>query len=338
MKMTKITLGFSILATAGLLVVGCNKKANVAPEADTEFQSSIDASYATAVVTEIDDICGYLGEGYTTANASYFSNAGSSGSVVYSQPSASVVAISYIGTVTCMDGKKRSGTVTLDYSASSASTAAKYYRDAGFVGKVLLSNYVVDGWAVNNSSTFTITNTTASGYPPASTPLTWKLAGNIYLTYASGTVTAADSITWKGSLAKTLTNSTNSLVLATSKLLPIKWTVSTSTASPGAKCTYKGTIMGVVSKTKAYTLEVKEGDDNLLVRDFSCSPNKEIITPTYSVLTSEWHPIIIGVSNFTIAGATDARVIEYGSATTIGCDNNANVTIKGISYPISLKK
>ena len=336
MKMTKITLGFSILATAGLLVVGCNKKANVAPEADTEFQSSVDASYATALVTEIDDICGYLGEGYTTSNTSYFYNAGSLGSITYATPSADVVAVSYVGTVTCMDGKKRSGTVTLDFSGSSLTTAAKYYRDAGYVGKVTLSNYVVDGWAADNSSTFTITNTTASGFNAAATPLTWKLSGNGYFSYRTGTVTAAaDSITWKGTLDKTLTNSTNSLVMASNKLTAIKWSISTSTVSPGAKCTYKGTVKGVVSMNKAYTLEVKEGDENLLMRDFACSPDKKIITPTYSVLTSEWHPISAGVTNFTITGATDGRVIDYGP---ISCDNNANVTIKGISYPVTLKK
>ncbi|MDX2173495.1 MAG: hypothetical protein SFY56_10255 [Bacteroidota bacterium] len=340
--MTKITLGFSILATVGLLVVGCNKKANVAPEADTEFQSSIDAAYATSLVTEVEDIAGYLGEGYTASNAYFFTNAGTSGSVLYSTPSSDVVAISYVGTVTCMDGKKRSGTVTVDYNGSSLPLGAKFYRDPGFVGKVSLSNYVVDGWAFNsNNSSFTITNTTPSGFDAKTVPLTWSIKGNAYMTLSSGTVNAVDSMSWSSTLTKTLSNSTNSFVMNPNKLTAIKFVAYTPTltAPPlaAAKCLYSGTVTGVISKNKAYTYAIKEGED-VLVRDFGCAPDRYVVVPTSTTIAtyiSEWHPISQGVVNYSVSGATDPRVINYGKGE---CDNNGSVTIKGISYPIDFKK
>jgi hypothetical protein len=338
--MKKIKFGFYILASASILVVGCTKKASVAPEADKEFQSSVDASYATSLVTEIDDIVGYLGEGYTNLNTPYFINVGGTGSIQYSTPSASVIAISYNGTVTCADGKKRSGTITLDNSASSVPNAAKYYRDAGYVGKVILSNYVVDGWTVNNASSLTITNVNANGYNPATTPLSWKLVGNLYFSYPVGSA-SADSITWKGTLTKTLTNSTNSLVLAPSKLLKINWITYTTTPAIGrivissANITYAGTVTGVVSKTKAYTYTIS--DDNKLTRNFGCTPDNIFIVPTatsFSTSYSEWHPFTQGVVNYNLSSLPEPRVIDYGS----GCDNSGNITIKGISYPIDFKK
>ncbi len=345
MKINKITLGFSILATAGLFVVGCNKKANVAPEADTEFKSSVDASFATALVTEIEDICGYLGENYSNLNCTYFSNVGpltgvNPGLVLYSQPNSNITVLTYSNTVTCMDGKKRTGTITVDNSASSVVNNAKFYRDAGYVAKVTLSNYVVDGWVVKNNTTFTITNTTTFGYALASTPLTWKLDGDFSIYNGTSTTVATDSMTWKGSLTKTLTNSTNPLVCP-SKTLAIRWTASTFSSSPGAKCTYAGTVKGVVSKNVPYIYEIKDGASNLLTRDFSCSPNKltysvttSVTSPTLTYVTSEWHPVIQGVANYTVTGTKDPRIIDYGT----GCDNVGLITIKGITYPVDFKK
>ncbi len=351
MKTNKIILGFSIIAATGFFVAGCNKKANVAPEADLEVQSTVDASYATSIITDIDDICGYLGEGYTDLNAIYLSGVGMNASnfITYSTvPTSSMVSIVYNGTVTCYDGKKRSGKITLDYSASNATFNAKNYRDAGFVGKVTLNNYVVDGWSVYNNTTFTITNTTPSGYNPTSVPLTWKLDGRFTMFPGTGTVTIADSstITWNGTLTKTLANSTSSLILNPNKLIPIRWSANTSTASPGAKCSYKGTATGLVQKSIFYTVEITDA----LMRDFSCSPNSLVLAPAPSstVMTNngmpngipvknEWHPIIVGIASYSISGATDPRVVDYASGGA-GCDNNGTIYIKGISYPVDFRK
>lgn len=347
MKMTKITAGFSILVMAGLMVISCNKKAAVEPEADKEFQSSIDASYATNLVTEIDDIAGYLGEGYTASNSSFFTNAGSSGSIVYSTPSSSVVAITYVGTVTCIDGKKRSGTVSLNFSMTNTVVNADTYRRPGYKAVVSLSNYVVDGYHIYCNNNFTITNTTPyANFSASVTPLTWKLDGDFSIYNATATLSATDSMTWKGYLTKTLTNSTNSFVLSPNMLTPIRWSINTSTNSPGAVCKYDGKFSGVVSKTKSYNYEVKEStpeNNYSLYRDFSCSPDKYVLVPVSSSFTtavSEWHPIIKGISNFTVNGLPDPRLIDYNSGTigSSNCDNNVSVTIKGITYPIDLKK
>ena len=62
MKITKLTLGLSVLAAAGLLL-GCKKaEPNVPPVADTETQTAVDAAWATYVVTDIDMMCSFLGE------------------------------------------------------------------------------------------------------------------------------------------------------------------------------------------------------------------------------------------------------------------------------------
>src|SRR5687768_4310137 len=62
MNMKKLTLGISLLASA-VLFMGCPKKVpNVPPVADTETQSAVDASWATYVITDIDQICAFMGE------------------------------------------------------------------------------------------------------------------------------------------------------------------------------------------------------------------------------------------------------------------------------------
>ncbi|MEI8137959.1 MAG: hypothetical protein WCH21_11590, partial [Bacteroidota bacterium] len=60
--MKKITLGFSILVASAIFITSCNKKTNPAPEADMEFDTTVDATYANTTVTDVDMICGFIGE------------------------------------------------------------------------------------------------------------------------------------------------------------------------------------------------------------------------------------------------------------------------------------
>jgi hypothetical protein len=344
--MKKITLGCSVLVAAAMFVVGCNKKTNTAPVADTEFQSSKDATYANSIVTDLEIICSYLGENLLTS--AYLTPApGTAGgsTITTSRDTVNkILTINFTNTVTCKDGKKRNGQIVLNYSASTSSLGAKFYRDAGFVANVTLNNYSVDGWLIDEVAPFKITNNVAFGFNPATTPLNWILDGNFTIDNPND---ASMSMTWKGKLNKILTNTSE---VALNKLTPIAWvTYSAGVALSGAKVEYKGVegtvpnVTGLTSVTKGYSLTIK--DDAPLKRDFTCAPDKVIgVTSTTTTpitvlpIYSEWHPFVSGKVSFTTNSLPDPRLIDFGNEGIAPCDNAGTVTIKGISYPIDFKK
>jgi len=345
--MKKITLGCSVIVAAALFIVGCNKKTNTAPVADMEFQSSKDAAYATSVVTDMEIICSYMGENLLTS--AYLTQAPGSapGSTITTSRDTAlkVLQINFTNSVTCKDGKKRNGTITINYSASNNAYGAKFYHDAGFKANVTLNNYEVDGWLIDDVTPFVITNNLPFGYNPVSDKLNWTLDGNITI---KNIADSSLNMAWKGKLIKTLTNTSTSSIFAVNKLSPINWVhydLITGQATDGAKVEYKGVISspsvqitGVTSRTTTYSLSIK--DDQPLYRDFTCAPDKVIgvITSTSAPIPvySEWHPFIKGTASFTTGTLPDARLIDFGDDGS--CDNAGTVTIKGISYPIDFKK
>ncbi|MBA3662796.1 MAG: hypothetical protein H0W61_01120 [Bacteroidetes bacterium] len=342
--MKKITLGFSLLA-AVVFFTGCNKKTNVAPEQDMEFESTKNVTFGNALITEIDIIASYAGENYNNSSPFFtrLSTNINDSIIVKRDTVTKKLTVTYTGSVTCRDNKKRNGTIVIDYSSSSVTYGSKFYRDPGYIAKVTLNNYWVDGWYVDDVVPFVITNNIPFGYNLASTSLNWTMDGY----FSIKPQVAADSvnkIVWQGKLTKTLTNTQQVL---SSKLTPINWVTYTVSGTPiaAAKLAYTGTVTGVTSRVISYKFVIDNSKpEQALVRDFSCSTEKiagVVTTPSVSAIYSEWHPFISGVATFTSfgPGTVEPRVIDYGSGANPGpCDNAGTVTIKGITYNIDFKK
>lgn len=318
--MKKITLGFSILAIAATLFTGCNKKTNPEPIADKEFQSSVDVSYANSIVTEIDMICGFLGE---TAFPKFFVNAPGSPTVTINN-STNLYSITWPTNTKCMDGKTRTGSISLAVAPSTI--GINYYRDANFTSTVTLNNYHVDGWKVLDSVALVIKNNNTNFFAYDIDKLTWTMSGIVKLVSDS---LPAKTMVWDGSVTKHLVSATKP-----SSITAISWT--------NAVVSYDGSFKGYTPGEVAYTYSINP--EKPLIRNFTCSPDKVLgvsTTPTVSVLNSEFHPFIDGVASFTTASLYPRSINygtdEYGSIVT-PCDNSGSVTIKGISYKIDFKK
>lgn len=349
--MKKITLGFSILVATGLFVVGCNKKANVAPEADNESQSSIDVSYANQLVTEIDITASYVAEYRLTDNFfTYGPNpTGNSSNTLTITEFTTAGNYKYVITYNncvCKDGKRRDGTMTVDYSASNIVGGILFYRLPTFVCNVTLNSYKVDGWLINAVTPFKITNTTPVNFNPSNTKLTWTLDGNFTI---KNPLDSSKNMTWVGKLTKTLVNTATTSAVYTNSLSSINWATKTFTSNTGALLEYTGGFSGVTSRTSAYMYSITTP----LVKDFTCRPDQVLTGVTSSTVDpriySEWHPVINGVASFTTAtGKPDAvtnkiepRVIGYGSIDDVpisSCDNTGKISIKGITYPVTFIK
>lgn len=331
MKMKKIPLGFSILAVSALLVLGCNKKDNVAPEPDTEFQSSIDISYAHTVITDIDMICSYVGENNLSPKF-YLPVPGGTGTITVTRDTVLKYLIVSYNKTTCMDGRVRDGSIFMNYAFSNPN--AKYYRDFEFQGKVSLTNYKVDGWKVSLKNSFIITNkVTPSNYNPKTTNLSWSMTGDFVLKHPNAN-DSAKNMHCNVNFVKTLTGTSNPTIFPISKQAAINWSLAT--------VAYTGSSWGETSRTVPYTFVI--ADSKPLIRDFTCFPDKisgitlatNSVTPQYE----EYHPFVNGDATFT-TGNLYPRVIHYGpedSTTPLQCDNEGIVTIKGNSYPVNFVK
>lgn len=320
--MKKITLGFSILAATAIFLTSCNKKTAEAPVADTEFDSAIQASFANTTVTDVDMICGFLGENQIPKFVA--NQAGSPATVVTNTPGLAA-SITWAPGTKCMDGKTRSGSIVMTWT-----NPTTYYRDYQFAGTVYLNNYVVDGWSVDDVTPFKITNLApVSGY----TSFKWSLAGTFSL---SNVADPTKTITWDGKLTKTLTNAAQMSPVpnATSA---ITWTIASNQ--------YDGSFKGVTVGDVAYTYTIGTTDaasavvKNPLVRNYTCSPDKVIgitTTPSVAAVNSEYHPFINGTASFTTSTKA-VRTIDFGTEGS-PCDNSGTVTIKGITYNIDFMK
>jgi len=351
MKMKKITLGCSFLLAATLLIVSCNKKDNVAPEPDLDFQSAKDASFANSAIIELETIVSYAGD--NQFNSNYF--AVPSGQAL---PTATItnqvdtsgankkITITYVDSVRCVDGKKRNGSIIIDYTTSNFSIGGKFYRRPGYVAKVTLNNYWVDGILIGQAAPFEIRNTTAFNFNSATTNETWTMDGYFSIKEQNYMQDSSKNMIWKGKLTKTLLNTSDPSILTANLNNPINWVVYVNNKPVnGAKVAYTGTITGVTKRVVSYTYVVDETKtDKALYRDFTCSPDpllNVITTPTVSSVYSEWHPVISGVASFTSLGqgTTEERTIVYGDESGAKpCDNSGVITIKGISYAIDFRK
>jgi hypothetical protein len=329
MKTAKIKTGLLIAAIMPLFM-GCPKSKNTAPELDTEVQSSIDASFATFMVTDIDMICGFVGEGNLQPNF-YVPAPGDHSN--YNAPVYNPVftTIPYDKTL-CMDGRVREGSIHM--SCQNDNPNALYYNNYEFKAAVMFSAFKVDGWSIetkNNSPCYIYNRLSSATYNPAQTNITWLIDGSFQFTHPTD---PSKNMTWTGKLTKTLANTSDVNVFNPSRLIPVNWSL--------AKVEYRGTFSGVTSANVPYTFVIN--DEHPLIRDFTCYPDVVggvVSVQPFKTWSEEFHPFKSGIVSFT-TGDKYPRQIYFGNEgepqLPLQCDNSGEVLIKGITYKIDFMK
>lgn len=323
------------MASLAIFAAGCQKTPNVAPEPDKEFQSAVDLNFAKMVITDIDMVCSYVGENDLFPRFYLLEPGSNSAAPTVNRSLPNDYLFMSFNNTKCIDGRLRSGTIAMNYAYTNPN--AKYYRDYEFEGKVSLINYKVDGWDITLNNTFFVTNLVPSpAYDPKSTKLSWRLNGDFSFVHRSD---PSRNMRCNVNLVKTLANSTDPAVFPISKQAAINWSV--------AVVEYRGTMFGETSGNVPFTYKIE--DNNPLVRDFSCYPDKVGgvgPAPAFKSWNTEFHPFGKGQGSLT-TGDLYPRLIAYGNeqgeygdlakdpkALTYQCDNKGVVTIKGITYPI----
>ena len=358
-----ITLGVTALLTASLFS-GCKPKTeNVAPEPDMETTTSLDASWATFMITDVDMICAFLGE--NDLNPKFYMQIPGTenpvlgtGTVTPSRNPGQSINIAF-NKSKCLDGHERDGTIFMDFKYDplnnpGANPNSQYYHEYGYAGRISLINYYVDGWKIDEyDEKFPgylyneLTGNKTGQYR-------WRIAGKYRFTHPTDTT---KNMVWDGKLYKTLVNFDKPSVLSYTRSVVITWTNSI--------VSYSGDVDGrtnVLRNPQADPLDMSAdlsggvpfkfsvGVNNQLVRDFSCYPDKVggikldpgtggtfTMTPRYE----EYHPFVSGIASFT-TGSKYPRQIYYGNEgnpdLTSQCDNTGEVLIKGISYRVNFRK
>lgn len=331
MKMKKVILGCSVLATA-LFFASCNKDKTVAePVQDTEFQSTKDVIYANTVAAELEQVVAYIAEGQTATK--YMAIAPGSTGTITNNTSGNVLTVVFSGSVTCSDGKKRDGTIQITKSSSPASYSASIYHDPGFVATVDLNNYWVDGWNIKTVNPFIVTNVSKgplAAFSTSADKLTWTYEGKLSI---ENVADVAKNMVWEGKMTKTLVNTNNVKIFPSTKLLPIAW--SSTVVADNANLEYSGDSKGETKAGTAFTFSISETP---LVRNYACAPDKVLgVTNNTVIVYSEWHPFIGGIANFT-TGTLEPRKVDFSNEGMMDCDNAVKVTIKGVDTPVDLMK
>jgi hypothetical protein len=348
MKMKKHTLGFSILASVALLVLGCKKTPNVAPPEDSETQSAIDAVWMTHVITDLDMICGILGENqgqqdhmFREIPATIYGPG--NGTVTGIRDVSAEYLIMSFNQTKCLDGRLRDGSVFMNYSVDKAvnpdgTANSNYYRVPGFTAQLTLTEYKVDGWKVElydgAAPAYIYNRVKPYNYNPASQNLVWEIGGKFRFIPPPGS--EGKTMIWEGKIWKTLTNTSNPKVFSPKKDAAITWSLAT--------VSYSGDISGMTPGDVPFRMHI---ESKPLVRDMTCRPYKiegAALTPTQGVIAtvnSEHHPFIAGIASFT-TGTLYPREIYFGGEGSPDlapqCDNTGEVLIKGVSYKVEFKK
>jgi hypothetical protein len=350
MKITKLTLGLPVLAIAGLFL-GCKKpEPNVAPVADTETQTAVDAAWATYVVTDIDMMCSFLGENdcirhfYTDVPGTSTST---EGWYDYTRDiSEQRLSMNWFNTK-CLDGRVRSGEVRLVYNPTysinpRSNPNANYYHDYGFGGRLTLTDYRVDGWLITMPEPGYIYNEQLTNPWDGKTLLKWHISAKFHFQHPTDSTGKSD-ITWDGKIWKVLDNTLDKKVFTPTREPAITWSIST--------CSYYGDILGTTnggvipgSTGIPYTMKITE--KNSLKRDFTCTPDRVAgVTiddkDKLDQRDDQHHPFVKGIAEFKTADKYP-RQVYFGneSNTTLAwqCDNTGEVMIKGIAYRVNFKK
>lgn len=303
MKTKQLILTLSTLVLAGsLMLTGCRKKTKETEDPDKDQSAAQENQLAE---NYMNDVAGIGSQGSENGSLSTYKGGtgvqdvfGISSASLTFGPGTFTVDFGPLPGVNCIDGRKRSGKLMFDYSASTNSATA--YRHPGYKLSITSANYTVDDYTVNIVNKM-ISNTTPTSIPTGTNPgtnLTWNVTANVNIIKPAG----GGTITWNCNRTKTLLNTSDPLCYQ-GQSLPILWNK--------AKIQIDGNASGVTAGGEAYTAYMIG-----MQRDFgNCG----------SLLKYPW---IAGNLNFT-PGTKATRYVNFGSGT---CDRTAVVTINGIDY------
>ncbi len=312
MKTKKFTLVLATILLASAAFVSSCKKKTEDPK-DTDTAAASDNSMAESSSNDAIKMAGQASDNgslssYRTgpeANVSALSCA-----TVTVNTTTKIITATFGGGV-CLDGHYRTGSITFDYSGSTLGATA--YRHPGFKCVITTQNYTLDGNAVTLNKT--IINTTAAGFNPATTNLTWSVTGSVTIVKINN----GGTVTWNCSRTITLMNTGgityNSVAVAasyTDAITPISWITAVVSVS--------GNANGTTTKGEAYNFNVTSP----LVVNMNCTPDP---------LKPGHHPIVQGSFDFT-PGTKATRKVDFGNGS---CDNTFTVSINGVSYTITIK-
>ncbi|WP_317897415.1 hypothetical protein [Aurantibacillus circumpalustris] len=334
MKPSKIKIGLLAIVILPFLTACPKPRENMAPPADTELQSSIDAAFATFVVTDIDMICSFSGEGDTSPDFYLLQSSEDPGKM--EEPVFDVtndqISTTYYNDARCIDGRVRNGTVMLFFSNTNPN--AKYYRAYEYVGRIRLVDFKVDGWLIENldgNDCHVYNRLSSPSYDPSKTNISWLIDGAFKFTH---TTDPSKNMVWKGKLTKTLTNTNDPTVFNPSKQNAINWSK--------AVVSYAGEATGYTSSNVPFKMEINA--INPILRDFSCYPDAvggiENVSPL-KIWKEEFHPFKAGIATLTTSDRYPRQIYfgnEGNTDLTSQCDNSGVVLIKGNSYPVDFKK
>lgn len=311
------------------VLYACPKqKMAIPPEQDKELQSSIDAVFATFLVSDIEMICSHIAENdYSPAFYIPQPLEDQSRFQAFNSPSFKYYTASY-NNVKCMDGKLRHGSIFMNYINDNPNSTK--YHNYQFHGKMTLTDYRVDGWLIKtvDDKPCDVTNELQSPiFDPNKYNLVWKIKGSFEFIHPTD---PSKNMLWSGELTKTLANTNDPAVFNPTALVPINWSK--------AIVYYGGKATGFTSANIPFEMTVNEYFP--ITREFTCYPDEfggiETISPLQT-WKNEFHPFISGKIDFE-TGEKYPREIYLGnegnSNSQTQCDNKGIVLIKGNSYAV----
>jgi len=252
-------------ATVGLIgalfITGCKKKNQQEEQPDTSYSYVQDHNLAEIYNNDVGNIGMEAKENSTLSNYRVTGNTYVGG--ITAAPCATITLDTAAKTFTvdfgttpctCLDGRKRSGKLIYDYSAST--NGAKWPRQPGFSISCTSQNYVVDGYTVNIINR-THTNTTPLGFNPSTTNITWTTSANIQIIKPS--TAGGGTITWTATRSTELTNTSAPTVYDPSGNYPIAWNK--------VILRLNGTASGTTASGVSYTATMSN-----LIWDATCTP------------------------------------------------------------------
>lgn len=352
----------SLAAAFACLVMleGCKPKTpNTEPVADTETESAVDAAWATYVIADVEQVCGFVAENQLDEKYRLFYlpvDGQEANFEAVRDTSAKQIFVTWRnGPVPCKDGRKREGTLQYYYyidkvANPDADVNSRYYRDYGFVSNVSFSNYFVDGWELqlqDPGNRGYIYNLRKKQVYTNTELLSFRIGGKFVLKHPTD---ATKDIYWEGELYKTIKNSSDNDIFDKSAQKTINWVIDADKTKPAkaAVCEYYGKAFGKTSNGKPFKIEINQNTP--LVRDFLCTADvvASVTTNTagFTYVAERHHPFISGIASFTTGTTSDnlyPRQIYFGNEATPEqdakqCDNTGVVNIKGNYYPINFRK
>ncbi len=356
--MKKLNLGIITAVAAGMVFFACKKEPNVAPETDKEVQTSIDVSFASFLISDIEMIVSWMGEDDAQGKQKFYveSPANTGGGVTVIRNLATRRISFNFNNTLCADGHVRSGTIYLFYKWRMASKVfpygdsikpgatppidefdfvypdlpypytgnENYIRDYNFGGRITLEDYRVDDWLVDNED-YTITN-------PAIKVL--GSYGFIYNLRKDNKTPVAGYLHWTFSGSYTMKKGLDSMAWKGSFTKTLDNTSDIKVFATNAQSAINWSLATVsyAGEAKGYTpgnvpYSIKYYSEYPLRRNFTCFPDKVSgveLSPTNTLTAqiSESHPFTSGVASFTTGNQYPREIYFDNTENTFGGPDN----------------